>query len=329
MIDVFKYAANAVLPIVLLIALGYFLKQRGFYDDDFLKTANKFGFKVALPTLLFFNVYQIESIASINWKSVIFAVLVIILFFSIGLIIVLFSCKDDRQKGVLLQSAFRSNFAIIGIPLSQALGGDETLAIVSVLSAFSIALFNVLAVISLTVFVKDENNKKPDFKSILLKICKNPLIIGISLGLICLALRSVNPDFTIKNQLPFLYSAINTLSKMASPLMLVVLGGQFSFNSIKGLKNQIVLGTVMRIIIAPVIGIGMALIFKEKLGFGMSDFAAYLALFGSPIAVSSAVMASEMNNDYKLAGQLIVWTSIGSVFTLFIFSSVLKILNVL
>ncbi len=336
MIEVFKYSANAVLPIVLLIALGYFLRRLNFYDDNFLKTANKLGFKIILPTLLFFNVYQIESISSIKWSSVVFAVLTILLLFLIGMIMVQLFCKNEKQMGVILQSSFRSNFAIIGIPLSQALGGNETLAIVSVLSAFSIALFNVLAVISLTVFVKDENNQKPNTKSIAIKICKNPLIIGIVLGLICLAIRSVEPlnsfgqpIFTIKNQLPFLHNAIDTVGKMASPLMLIVLGGQFSFDTIKGLKFQIALGTVLRIAVAPLVGIGMAVLLRERLAFGASDFAAYLALFGSPIAVSSAVMASEMKNDYKLAGQLVVWTSIGSVFTLFAFSVILKYLNIL
>lgn len=336
MINVFMYAANAVLPIVLLIALGWFLRQRNFYDDKFLKTANKFGFRVVLPMLLFYNVYEIDSLSAINWNNVIYAVCMILILFVIGLVVTLAFCKDDRQKGVILQSAFRSNFAIIGIPLAQALGGDDTLAIVSVLSAFSIALFNVLAIVSLTVFIKDDNKHRPSVKSILLKICKNPLIIAILAGVVCLIIRNIEPMnnngepvFTIKNQLPFLYSAIGTAAKMASPLMLIVLGGQFSFKSIKGLKRQIALGTFMRIVMAPAIGVGAAVLLKDILSFGASDFAAYIALFGSPIAVSSAVMAAEMHNDEQLAGQLVVWTSIGSVITVFLSAVILKTIGLL
>ncbi|MBQ8227994.1 MAG: AEC family transporter [Clostridia bacterium] len=338
MINVFLYAANAVLPIVLLIALGYFLRQRNFYDEKFLKTANKLGFRVVLPMLLFYNVYKIDSLASINWSTVLYAIVTILVLFAVGLVAVMVFCKNDRQKGVLLQSSFRSNFAIIGIPLAQSLGGDETLAVVSVLSAFSIALFNVLAVISLTVFIKDEENSKPSVKSILIKISKNPLIIAILLGLLCLLFRSVepvtsdgNPVFTLKNQLPFLYSAVETAAKMASPLMLIVLGGQFSFEAIGALKKQIAMGTFMRIILAPVIGVGGAILLNE-LGvftFNSNDYAAFIALFGSPIAVSSAVMAAEMHNDEQLAGQLVVWTSIGSVATVFISAVILKSFSLL
>ncbi len=331
MINVFLYAANAVLPIVLLIGLGYFLRQRKFYDEKFLKTANKLGFRVALPMLLFFNVYEIDSLTSIKWSTVLYAVGAIFALFVIGLVAVMLFCKDNRQKGVLLQSAFRSNFAIIGIPLAQSLGGDSTLAVVSVLSAFSIALFNVLAVISLTVFIKDGENKKPGVKTIMVKIAKNPLIIAICIGLACLVARSFISDFTIKNQLPFLYSAISTVAKMASPLMLIVLGGQFSFKAIGGLRRQIAFGTVLRIVIAPVIGVGCAILLAKGgvFSFGGDDYAAFIALFGSPIAVSSAVMAAEMHNDEQLAGQLVVWTSIGSVFTVFVGAVILKSFSLL
>lgn len=338
MISIFLYAANAVLPIVLLIALGYFLRRRNFYDEKFLKTANKLGFRVVLPMLLFYNVYEIDSLSSINWSTVLYAVVAILALFLVGLVAVMLFCKVDRQKGVLLQSSFRSNFAIIGIPLAQALGGDETLAVVSVLSAFSIALFNVLAVISLTVFIKDSEDNRPSVKSILIKIGKNPLIIAILIGLACLVIRSVEPvgddglpAFTVKNQLPFLYSAIETAAKMASPLMLIVLGGQFSFEAISSLKKQIALGTFMRIILAPVLGVGGAILLNELgvLSFDSNDYAAFIALFGSPIAVSSAVMAAEMHNDEQLAGQLVVWTSIGSVFTVFISAVILKSVNLL
>ena len=62
------------------------------------------------------------------------------------------------------------------------------------------------------------------------------------------------------------------------------------------------------------------------------DSAAYpalLALFGSPMAVSSAVMAQEMDNDGVLAGQLVVWTSFFSIITLFVFILALRTLGYL
>ena len=56
----------------------------------------------------------------------------------------------------------------------------------------------------------------------------------------------------------------------------------------------------------------------------MSVYPALLALFGSPVAVSSAVMAQEMENDGVLAGQLVVWTSVVSMLTIYMIVFAMK-----
>ena len=49
-----------------------------------------------------------------------------------------------------------------------------------------------------------------------------------------------------------------------------------------------------------------------------------LPLFGSPVATSSFAMAQQMGGDSDLAGQLVVYTSIFSIFTMFLWIVVLK-----
>ena len=64
-----------MVPIILQIGLGILLRRIGLFDDKFLKTANRVVFKVALPILLFSNVYSIESLADIDFLSVGYAML--------------------------------------------------------------------------------------------------------------------------------------------------------------------------------------------------------------------------------------------------------------
>ena len=325
-LEIFLFAFNAITPIVLLILLGFFLKKIGLFNDGFLQTANKFVFNCSLPVLLFYNVYNIGNLGEIQWDTVLFALAVIFSFFVCGFIFSKFFIRDRRQKGVIWQAFYRSNFAIIGIPLAEALGGNDGVAIASILSAFSIPVFNALAVVSLSVYTSSDGGNKIQVKEIFVKIAKNPLIIGVLTGFVVLGIRSFIPTdnagisvFSIKDNLPFLYDAIGMVARIASPFALIVLGGKFRFDAIKELKNQIFAGTFARIIFAPVTGIVMAVI-AEKTGltdFTAGHFAAFVALFGSPVAVSSAIMASQMDNDGQLANQILVWTSIGSVFTVF------------
>lgn len=333
MLSVFLFAANAVLPIVGVIMVGFFLRKSGFLGEKFFSDANRLMFKVALPVMLFYNIYNIESIADIRWSTVVFAVVAVSVLFLIGLVYALLFVKDKRQKGVVLQAAFRSNSALIGYQLANTLGGAAGLQCISLLSAFTIAQFNIFAVVALSIF---NTGGHPDWKKVIKGIIKNPLIIAICCGLLVLAVRSFIPEneagekvFLIRTALPFVYTALGQIAGIASPIAFLVLGGQFSFKAIRGMLSQIVSGTLLRIVVAPVLVLGTAVVLSEKLQFGAAEYAAFTALFGSPVAVSSAVMAKEMNNDEQLAGQLVVWSSLFSILTIFAVVCVLKYMNLL
>lgn len=334
--DTLLFAINAIMPIIFLILLGYFLKRTSFLDEQWFKKGNKIIFRVCLPAMLFINVYNIGSFSKINWIAVWYSEIVITILFLIGIVFVKYAIPDDRQKGPILQCIFRSNYAIIGIPLAESLGGAEAVSIAAVLSALLIPTINIYATIALTMF---QNGGKADVKSTIKSVVKNPLIMGVLAGFIALAVRSIMPVgadnlpvFTIKDDLLFLYKAIENLAKIASPLALIILGGLFEFSAIKGMKRQIIIGTTTRVLVVPLLALGMSILLTKHTDFFCVDSVAYpalLALFGSPVAVSSAIMAQEMDNDGVLAGQLVVWTSIASMFTLFLFIFALRTLGYL
>ena len=332
------FAINAILPILLLVVIGYILKRRQFLEENWFKKGNKLIFRVCLPTMLFVNVYNIETLSQINWSVVLYSEIAILLLFLLGVLLVKLTVADEQQKGVVLQCVFRSNFAIIGLPLAESLGGAEGVGIAAVLSAFSIPTFNILAVIALTMF-RSENGEKIKLKDMLKKIVTNPLIIGVAIGLAMLVIRSLipvgadgTPVFTLKKNIPFLYNTINNVAKICSPLALMICGGLFNFSAIKSRKKPIAIGVLVRVVITPLIAIGAAILlskYTSVLNLGNGAYPALLALFGSPVAVSSAIMAQEMDNDGVLAGQLVVWTSVASVVTLFAFILALRSLGLM
>jgi len=198
-------------------------------------------------------------------------------------------------------------------------------AFASVLSAVAVPLFNCLAVIILSHYVGEHQENA--LKDTLKKTAKNPLIIGVFIGIAVLLIRSVIPVneagvpvFTIEGNLPFFYKVLKNLSAVASPLALVVLGARFDFKAVGNLKKEIIIGTAMRVVMAPLIGLGGAIILSEFTGlfsFTATEYPAFISLFATPTAVSSAVMVGEIGGDEQLAGQLVVWTSVFSMFTMF------------
>ena len=320
-------AVNAILPILLLIFLGNILRRINFISDAFIKMGNKMVFKILLPCMLFINVYDIESFSVIRWDIVGYTVCMVCVLFLVGLVIALAATDEDKRRGVIWQCTFRSNFAIIGMSLAGALGSSEALGVAAIVSAFTIPVFNMFAVIALSLFLDKSGDWKKSVKNVLINIAKNPLIIGVALGLVCLGIRALQAEafgevvFSIKTHTKFLYTATNNLKSMATPLALIVMGGQFEFSAVKGLKKEIIVGTLARIALAPALGVTGAILlsrYTELLYCGVNEYPALIALFGSPVAVSSAVMAGSMGNDEQLATQLVVWTSIGSIVTIFL-----------
>jgi len=205
--------------------------------------------------------------------------------------------------------------------------GEKGAVVATILSAFIIPVFNVLAVISLSVFNSGEK-KGIDVKKILLGIAKNPLLHGILTGLIGLGIKSLllqlGIDFRLSD-LTVIYKPLTQLSSLATPLALLALGAQFEFSAISSMKNAIIVGVSVRTVIVPFLGVLIAYLMGC---FEGAHFATFVAVFGTPVAVSSVPMAQEMDSDVALAGQLVVWTTMVSAFTLFIMTLVLKAIGV-
>ena len=323
--QVFLTASNAVLPIILLIIAGFLLKKSGFLNDDFLKTGNKLIFNVFLPVMLFINVYNIESMDALRWDVILYCVVLVLAIFTLGLLTAVITTNVISRRGVLLQCTFRSNFAIIGLSLAAAVGGSEAESMAAVISAFVIPVYNILGIVALTVF--DQNKKQHDIRGVLINICKNPLIIGVLLGMLCLVVRYLQECIfgetiiSIRYNVPFVITALNQMKSCTTPLALLILGGQFRFSATGEAMKEVIVGSLWRIVIAPLLGIGIAIIlsrYTKLINFGPNEYPALVALFGSPTAVSSAIMARQMGGDEQLATQYVVWTSLGSIVTLYL-----------
>lgn len=324
MSEVFLFSFNAVSPILLLAVAGYIIRLTGLFDDSFFKKCNTLVFKVFLPILIFKNIYDIKSVGDIRFDVILYCVVAILIICLIGYLTAKFFAQHRQQKGVINQCAFRSNFAIVGIPLAESLGGTAAVAFAGVLSAVCIPLFNVLAVIILSHY--SHSDYDPPIKDTIKSAAKNPLIRGVALGIVVLIVRSFIPldsagnlVFSVKDNLPFIYTTVSNLAKVASPLALVVLGARFEFASVKSLVRPISVSVILRLVVAPLVGIGgaVALGTLGVVNFTATEYPALISLFATPVAVSSAVMVGEIGGDEQLAGQIVVWTSLFSVFSIF------------
>ena len=69
----FLVSFNAIFPLTVAMALGYFLRRIKLLNEAGLKTLNALSFKVFLPIYLFQNIYGTDLSAAFRWDLLLFA----------------------------------------------------------------------------------------------------------------------------------------------------------------------------------------------------------------------------------------------------------------
>lgn len=299
---------NVVLPLFLVIALGYVLKLLGMYETSTLKSMNQLVFKVFLPTYLFQSIYSTNLAVAFNKKVIAFAVISLLLWFLILLLFVPLIEKQNAKRGVMIQGMFRSNFVLFAIPMAIALCGEDKIGITALLVGIIVPIYNILAVITLEIFRGGE----PSVKKIFIGIMTNPLIIASILGI---GLNGLNI------MLPYaIEKMVIDIGKVATPLALMVLGGEFRFSKVKKDIRQLMITVIVKLIVFPFVVVTVAI----ALGFRNEVLVPIFLMTGAPVAVSSYTMAEQMGGDEELAGEIVVFSTALSIVTIFVWVFFLK-----
>lgn len=301
MFDNIVFTANIVAPVFLIIAVGYFSKKAGIINEAFVDVTSKLVFKVSLPVFIFleisnldldqvFDVYQIIFITAGT-----FITYVIIWIGSIPFI------KNPQDKSAFIQGAFRGNYAIVGLALIQNFLGNDALGKSTLILAFLLPVYNVLAVV---VLVVPKHQGKINLRSILVEIVFNPLILSVIVAL---------PFSFYKISLPEMFvSTANYFAELALPLALIGIGGSMNIENIKRASTLAFSSSIIKIIILPLV-----LTFASYFwGYRNDDLGILFIVFACPTAIASFVMAEAMGANSKLAGNIIMITTLGSVFTI-------------
>lgn len=300
---------NIILPMLLLMSGGFALKQLNFLNTDTFKQINSVIYKVFLPIMLFSNVYTSNIKGLFNPKLIGFACIMLAAEFVVLLFVIPVLEKENSKRGVLIQGILRSNFVIFGLPVAIAILGDGNVGVTALLIVFVTPFHNLMAIAALSFF---GSGKKFNFLDTAKKVLTNPIVFSALLAIIFLSLEVPLPSFLIKT--------LSDISKMTTPLALIALGGSFSFRFEKGNIKPSIIGVIGRILIVPLLFIPLSII----AGFRGEELVSLLALFGAPTAVSSYSAAINLGGDGDLASKIVVFTSIFSIFTMFLWIFILK-----
>lgn len=308
--QVFFYTLNGVLPIFLVIFLGIFLRRIGFFSPPVKSELVKLVFYVGTPCLIFRQIASTDLRASVDLPFLIF-VLSIIPALILFQWVLCFFIHDPKKKGAVLQIGFRSNCAIVGMPLAVNLMSAEGVALTAFALSATIILYNVSGVIILSYYGGSERKLRP----VVMNILKNPLLISVVLGVIASLVGLPMENGT------FHYEALESLGTIASSIGLLVIGASISMRGLREDKGLIIFSVFLRCILAPIFIVGAAIL----LGFRGDALLTLVIVSATPAAINSYVMAKQMGVSENIAAFGISFTSLFSLFGIFASVFILKI----
>lgn len=315
--DSFIYSLNATVPVFAIMIIGQFLKRIGIIDIPFANIANKFVFKICLPCLLFQDLAVTNIRENFDLSYVGFCFLATLSSILVIWFLAKKLLKDKTEVGAFVQCSYRSSAAILGIAFIQNIYGTSGMAPLMIIG--SVPLYNIFAVIILTFESNSaENmNSTDNIKRAFVNILKNPIIIGIFLGLIA---SYFNLDFP-----KMIDKTINNLAVMTSPLALISIGAAFEGKKALAKIKSTAVASSIKLIVLAAIFIPLAVYF----GFRDQKLIALVIMLASPCTPTAYIMAKNMDGDDVLASSIIVTTTFFSSITLTFWIFILRAFRLL
>lgn len=235
---------SIILPIILLVLLGFTCVKGGLILSEQIKALSAFVIKIALPAFL------LHALASRNlseiWHPSYFIAYgggSLLLFVCAFVLYRHYFQHRLTASAVMAMGASMSNTGFIGTAILTMLIGQHAAIYISL----TLIIENLLIVALVLMIAEAGLQQQGSFKQVaiptLINLLKNPVILAIILGMSCVLLNLKLPA-TIDQILAM-------LGKTASPLALFVIGGSLVGIGLKAIDIQSLVLVFFKIILMP------------------------------------------------------------------------------
>jgi predicted permease len=291
-----------VLPVFLVIALGFCLKRTGLVDGDFMFNLNRLIYYIALPALLFFKIATSDFSARFNGTLLAGLVVSCLAVFCVSYGYSSLRGYTPSVQGAFCQGAFRGNLAYIGLAIVYSAYGEKGFAVAGILLGFLVPLFNFLSVVALLLPQRRASYRMGKY-FLVKQIAYNPLILASFSGIIWSFLALPLPGIVER--------ALAIVTGMSLPLALISIGASFSFRKLRGDLAVAALSAFLKIGVMPALSGGILIL----LGVGGEELAIGVLLAATPTATAAYIMAQQLKSDAELSGTIIMLSTLCSLVT--------------
>ncbi len=285
-----SHVFNALLPICLIITIGYVFKYFRFPSDNFWPNMDKFTYHVLMPCLLVNELAtaKIDFIHTMSLVATVLCAILIVLVLLIALNVLIHF--DNRDFTSIVQGGIRFN-SYAFLALVNSIFGSEGLALAAIVMAFAIPFINILCVSVFLFYVP--HNDSFSFKNFLKTLIKNPLISSCIVGIFLNILGNPMPTFVL--------SSIATIGKAALPMGLLSVGVVLELRYFEDQKKELLISSFAKLVVMPMFAYGMGIFLElSALTLGIAMIFASM-----PTATSSHILSRELGGNVSLMASII------------------------
>lgn len=294
--------SNTLIPIILVIFLGFALKRKAFVSDAFWSGSDRMVYYVFFPALLVSKISTM-NLAEVPLLKLSTAIILLLLLMTAALVLVQkIKPIDPAVFTSVYQGAIRYNTFIAVTLVATAFTSPLAMDVVALAVGVKVLSINLLCVAIFTIYL----NKSASLGGKIVVVLKNPLIIACVTGLLLNALSIPFPEW--------LLASCQLLGQVALTLGLLSVGAGLIIRFNDWWSYPIVISVVFKLLVFPV----AAYLIGTALGLETVPLQVLVMMFAMPTAINAYILAGQLGGDQRVMAKIITIQTMLSGLTLFV-----------
>jgi predicted permease len=291
------------------VLCGLLVQRAGWFSEELNRAASLVVFRIGLPVVLFFGASRVDYSQIMQAGYLLAGIIATFVLVGLASIYGRWRGIEPGDRAVFVQAAYRSNQGVVGIALCAEAYGAEGVALAALPVAVLTILFNLIAV----VLLGRAYGARQTPLVILRGIVRNPLIIGISLGV----LVSLSP-LGLSQQM---YNLGAVLTGVFIPIALICIGASLNLRALHSSSSLTLEATAWRLLVGPLVAVMVGL----SMGVHGAELGVLFLLTSAPPAAAGYIMVMAAGGNGSLAANIVVIGTLLSSLTITLGLALLQI----
>ncbi|KIU22365.1 AEC family transporter [Weissella cibaria] len=293
---------SSVVEIIFVIALGFFLRNGGKFQDSFKHDIEFLIMKVALPLNIFVGV--LDNLTRSKLLSLSGSLIFVIISFAVGYLVAWLLTKilkvREGRRGTFINMFVNANTIFIGLPLNLALFGNHSLSFFLVYY-----LANTVSTWAIGIFFVSSDGPKSDIaqKFNWKKLLPAPLL-GFIVALIWLLLDLPLPTLVDKT--------FSMVGGVVTPLSLIYIGIVLADAGLKSIHfdRDTIVALLGRFVLAPAVMIVVVMMFKHNMTIPSVEQGTLIIQAAAPGLAVLPILVGEAKGDVEYATNVVTTSTV-------------------